>query len=83
MAIYHLNVSVGSRSGGQSAVAKANYIEREGSYEKDREELEHSESDHMPEWPRTTRTPIGRRRTSTNGPTAPYSVRSRSRCLKN
>ena len=50
MAIYHLKVSVGSRTGGQSAVAKADYIEREGSYEKDREELEHSESDHMPEW---------------------------------
>ena len=50
MAVYHLKVSVGSRAGGQSAVAKADYIEREGRYEQDREELEHSESDHMPEW---------------------------------
>ena len=50
MAVYHLKVSVGSRAGGQSAVAKEDYIEREGRYEKDREELEHKEHDHMPEW---------------------------------
>ena len=88
MAVFHLKVSVGSRAGGQSAVAKADYIEREGRYEQDREELEHKEHGNMPEWaeedPRSegTRTPTGRRRTSTNGPTAPYSVRSRSRCLR-
>ena len=45
-----LKVSVGSRAGGQSAAAKADYIEREGCYEQDREELEHKEHDHMPEW---------------------------------
>ena len=50
MAVYHLKVSVGSRAGGQSAGAKADYIEREGSYEKDREELEHKEHGNMPEW---------------------------------
>ena len=50
MAVFHLKVSVGSRAGGQSACAKADYIEREGRYEQDREELEHRESDHMPEW---------------------------------
>ena len=50
MAVYHLKVSVGSRAGGQAARAKADYIEREGRYEKDREELEHKEHDHMPEW---------------------------------
>ena len=50
MAVYHLKVSVGSRSGGQSARAKSDYIEREGRYEKDREELEHRESENMPEW---------------------------------
>ena len=50
MAVYHLKMSVGSRSGGQSAVAKADYIEREGRYEQDREELEHRESGNMPEW---------------------------------
>ena len=50
MAVYHLKVSVGSRAGGQSAVAKADYIEREGRYEKDREELEHKEHGNMPEW---------------------------------
>ena len=50
MAVYHLKVSVGSRAGGQSAVAKEDYIEREGRYEKDREELEHKEHDHMPKW---------------------------------
>ena len=50
MAVYHLKVSVGSRSGGQSASAKDDYIEREGRYAKDREELEHRESGNMPEW---------------------------------
>ena len=50
MAVYHLKVSVGSRAGGQSAVAKEDYIEREGRYEKDREELEHKEHGNMPEW---------------------------------
>ena len=50
MAVYHLKVSVGSRAGGQSAGAKADYIEREGNYEKDREELEHKEHGNMPEW---------------------------------
>ena len=47
---YHLKVSIGSRAGGQSAGAKADYIEREGNYEKDREELEHKEHGNMPEW---------------------------------
>ena len=50
MAVYHLKVSVGSRSGGQSALAKSEYIEREGRYAPDREEREHRESEHMPEW---------------------------------
>ena len=50
MAVYHLKVSMGSRSGGQSACAKSDYIEREGRYEQDREELEHRESGNMPEW---------------------------------
>ena len=50
MAIYHLNLNVGSRSGGQSARAKSEYIEREGKYEKDHEELEYRESGNMPGW---------------------------------
>ena len=50
MAVYHLKVSVGSRAGGQSARAKSDYIEREGRYEQDREELEHKEHGKMPEW---------------------------------
>ena len=50
MAIYHLNLNVGSRSGGQSARAKSEYIEREGKYEKDSEELEYRESGNMPSW---------------------------------
>ena len=50
MAVFHLKISVGSRAGGQSARAKADYIEREGRYEQDREELEHRESGNMPEW---------------------------------
>ena len=50
MAVFHLKVSVGSRAGGQLARAKADYIEREGRYAQDREELEHRESENMPEW---------------------------------
>ena len=50
MAVFHLKMSVGSRADGRSASAKADYIEREGRYEQDREELEHRESEHMPEW---------------------------------
>ena len=50
MAVYHLKASFGSRAGGQSARAKADYIERESRYEKDGEELEHKEHGNMPEW---------------------------------
>ena len=50
MAVFHLKVSVGSRADGRAAASKADYIEREGRYEQDREELEHRESEHMPEW---------------------------------
>ena len=50
MAVFHLQASFGSRVGGQSASAKADYIEREGRYDGDRPELENSESGHMPEW---------------------------------
>ena len=52
MAVFHLKVSFGSRAGGQSALAKSQYIEREGRYEKDSEELEHKEHGNMPEWAR-------------------------------
>ena len=52
MAVYHLKVSFGSRAGGQSARAKSDYIEREGRYAKDGEELEHKEHGNMPEWAR-------------------------------
>ena len=50
MAIYHLNVKTGSRDGGQSARARAQYIAREGKDEKDRDELAHNESGNMPQW---------------------------------
>ena len=50
VAVYHLKVGFGSRAGGQSAAAKSDYIEREGRYEKDLEELEHTEHGHMPAW---------------------------------
>ena len=50
MAVFHLKVSFGSRAGGQLARAKSDYIEREGRYEKDGEELEHKEHGNMPEW---------------------------------
>ena len=50
MAVYHLKAGFGSRAGGQSAAAKRDYIEREGRYERDQDELEHRESGHMPAW---------------------------------
>ena len=50
MAVYHLKVSIGSRAGGQSAAAKREYIERDGRYERDRDELEYKEHGHMPTW---------------------------------
>ena len=50
MAVYHLKASFGSRAGGQSARAKCDYIEREGRYERDREELEYKEHGNMPKW---------------------------------
>ena len=50
MAIFHMTVKTGSRLGGQSACAKADYIEREGKYERQDDELTHRESENMPEW---------------------------------
>ena len=50
LAVYHLKASFGSRAGGQSARAKSDYIEREGRYEKDQEELEYKEHGNMPKW---------------------------------
>ena len=50
MAIYHLCVSIGSRGGGQSAAAKADYIEREGKYKEGAEEVAHTKHGHMPEF---------------------------------
>ena len=52
MAIDHLSVKTGSRDGGQSARARAQYIVREGKDETGRDELAHSESGNMPEWAR-------------------------------
>ena len=50
MAIYHLNVKTGSRNGGQSALAHADYIERAGRYSRDRDDVEHQQSGNMPKW---------------------------------
>ena len=50
MAVFHLKAGFGSRAGGQSARAKSDYIEREGRYEQNGEELEHKEHGNMPEW---------------------------------
>jgi len=50
MANYHLNASTGSRGGGQSAKAKASYIQREGRYARDSAEVLHTKSSNMPGW---------------------------------
>lgn len=52
MAIYHVNLSSGSRGGGQSAAAKLDYIEREGKYSKGKQEVAHIEHGNMPEFAR-------------------------------
>lgn len=50
MAIFHLHAQTGSRNGGQSARAKCEYISRTGDYSRDRDEVLHSTSAHMPTW---------------------------------
>ncbi len=50
MAIYHLNLSHGSRSGGQSAVAKLDYISREGKYAEQPDVCRLVESVNLPSW---------------------------------
>lgn len=50
MAIYHLTAKTGSRKNGQSAKAKADYIQREGRYSRDPDEVLHTRSGNMPEW---------------------------------
>jgi hypothetical protein len=50
VAIFHLHAQTGSRNGGQSARAKCEYITRTGDYGRDRDEVLHSTSGHMPEW---------------------------------
>lgn len=49
MAIYHLTAKTVSR-GSASAKARHDYIEREGRYQADRDEVTHSNSGNMPEW---------------------------------
>lgn len=50
MAIYHLNVSTGSKATGQSAGAKSDYVQREGKYKEGKAEIAHVEHGNMPEW---------------------------------
>lgn len=50
MAIYHLNLSHGSRSGGQSAGAKLDYISREGKYAQQPDVCRLVESANLPSW---------------------------------
>jgi len=50
MAIYHLRAQTGSRLRGQSAKAKADYIQREGKYRDQEDKLVYKESGNMPEW---------------------------------
>ena len=80
MAIYHLTVKTGSRYSGQSALAKSEYIEREGKYKHQDDERAHRESDNMPEWAEEIRARIGKRRTRMSGPTGGFSARWNSPC---
>ena len=49
MATYHCSMKHGSKGGGASGKAKADYINREGKYA-DKPDLEYKESGNMPEW---------------------------------
>ena len=55
MAIYHLNLSHGSRSGGQSAGAKLDYISREGKYAQQEDVCRLVESANLPSWANSAR----------------------------
>ena len=57
MAIFHMQVSVASRTGGQSARAKFRYIAKEGRYGRDgkKAEVQLLESGNMPAWARKGR----------------------------
>lgn len=50
MAIYHLTASTGSRSSGQSAAAKSEYLTRRGRYRRDADAVRYVESANMPAW---------------------------------
>lgn len=50
MSIYHLTVKTGSRKGGQSAKAKADYIQREGKYSHDKSEVLDIQHGNMPDF---------------------------------
>ncbi len=50
MSIYHLHVTTGSRSTGQSAAAKAAYLARIDAYGRGRKEVTYLESGNMPQW---------------------------------
>lgn len=50
MAIYHLRAKTGSRRRGQSARAKAEYLQREGRYRAQEDGLVYKRSGHLPGW---------------------------------
>lgn len=54
MAIYHMTAKTISRGSTSSAKARSEYIDREGKYQKDAEEVQHRESGNMPEWAEDT-----------------------------
>ena len=50
MAIHHVQSSTGTRTGGQSAAAKSDYILRDGKYAGDAAEVLYYDFDNMPAW---------------------------------
>jgi len=50
MAIYHLTAKTVSRGSGSTAKARHEYIEREGRYQSDNDEVLYKENGNMPEW---------------------------------
>ncbi len=50
MAIYHLHISNGSKAKGAIGAVRFEYLTRSGEFAKDRQEVEYTESGHMPAW---------------------------------
>lgn len=87
MAIYHLQVKIGSKAEGDTAGEKCAYITRTEAYKNKADELAYTASGNMPKWPKPThkmtQAIIGKQLIFTKETTAGYTVRLNLRYLGN